>query len=108
MRSGTDARDFRPGDWVIYRVFKHSAHPGRRARAISANERGEFYSYVIDKQWTVREVRDDGRIVVTTRRGKQRLVSAEDESLRRPSLWERWRLRDRFPKPPEPPLPGCH
>jgi len=97
MGSGSDSREFRAGDWVIYRVLKQTTHPGRRARSISASARGEHYSYVIDKQWTVSQVREDG-LVVTTRRGKQRLVSRQDEALRRPSLWERWKLRDRFPK----------
>jgi hypothetical protein len=93
-----DSRKLGVGDWVIYRATKHTAHPGRHARAISPCARGEFYSYAVEKQWVVSQVRDDGTLVVSTRRGKQRLVSADDPALRRPSLWERWALRDRFPR----------
>jgi len=99
MGEGTGVRDFRVGDCVIYCVKKNTPHPGRRARAVSPSARGEYYSYSVDKQWIVRQLRDDGRLVLETRRGKQRVISSDDPALRHASLWERWRLRDRFPNP---------
>jgi hypothetical protein len=102
MRQGAGPREFRTGDWVIYRVTKHTAHPGRHAQAIRPAPRGELYVYDVEKQWVVSEVRDDGALVVATRTGKQRLVSRADPALRRPTLLERWRLRHRFPRLPTP------
>ena len=99
MGQAIGRREFRPGDWVIYRVTKHTAHPGRHAQAIRPAPRGELYVYEVEKQWVVSEVRDDG-LVVATRTGKQRLVSCGDPALRRPTLLERWRLRRRFPELP--------
>lgn len=98
MRDGIGSRAFHAGDWVIYRVVKQTAHPGRRAREIAPSARGELYSYAVEKQWVVTQVLEGGRLEVATRRGKLRLVSTADPALRRPTLWERWRLRDRFPQ----------
>ena len=89
---------FRVGDRVVYRVTKNTAHPTPRARWISPSARGEFYSYAVDKHWVVRETRPDGTLVLETRRGKIHVISASDPVLRPASLWERWRLRDRFPR----------
>jgi hypothetical protein len=98
MQHGIGSRELRAGDWVIYRVTKHTAHPGRHARSIQPARRGELYVYDVDKQWVVAEVREGGDLVVETRTGKRRLVSRADPALRRPTLIERWRLRRRFPR----------
>lgn len=85
------------GEAVIYRLSKQSPHPGPRAHAVRPNLEGESYSYSVDKLWVVREVRPDGQLLLQTRRGKQHLVNAADDQLRRPSLWDRWVHRGRFP-----------
>ncbi len=79
-------------------MTKHSTHPGPRAHDVRPVAKGDDYSYVVDKLWTIVEVRPDGKLVLTTRRGKQRVVEQDDRSLRRPSLWERLIYRSRFPK----------
>lgn len=82
---------------MIYRLSKASTHPGPNARHVDPAPRGDSYAYTVDKQWRVAEVRDDGRLVLVTRRGKVHVVDPQDLNLRRPSLWERWHLRHRFP-----------
>ncbi len=89
-------RKFKPGDWVIYRKTKHSEHPGPRAENISPAPHGEGYSYTVDKFWIVREVRQDGSLLVLTRRGKQHVVKADDPCLRRANLLQRLIYRSRF------------
>jgi hypothetical protein len=91
------ARMFRPGDPVIYRATKHSAHPGPRAQEVTAETYGEGYSYVVDKFWVVAETRPDGQVVLKTRRGKTHRLSADDPRLRPARWWERLWFRDRFP-----------
>ncbi len=92
------AREFEPGDPVIYRKSKHSASPGPRAADVQPAPRGEYYAYKVDKFWTVAEVRPDGMIVVRTRRGKEHLLEAGDRALRKARWWERLLYRDRFPE----------
>ncbi len=89
---------FRPGDLVIYTMPKRSRHPGPRARSIHPAQRGDDYSYIVDKYWVVVEV--IGTLVyLRTRRGKTHSVPFDDPLLRRANWWERWRHRDRFPDP---------
>lgn len=88
---------FQPGDWVIYRKTKHSDHPGPRARRISPSPHGDEYTYLVDKFWVVSEVRDNGEIVIKTRRGKTHTVPANDIKLRKANWWERYWFRNRFP-----------
>ena len=87
---------FRPGDLVVYRKTKHSTHPGPRAENIHPAPNGDNYSYTIDKFWLVQEVRADGRIVATTRRGKKNVVKADDPMLKRASLIHRILYRSRI------------
>ncbi|MCG8648491.1 MAG: hypothetical protein MI861_01580 [Pirellulales bacterium] len=84
------------GDWVIYRKPKRSTAPGPRARNVVPASRGESYSYTVDKYWVVKELLGDDQLLLQTRRGKHHKVSADDPSLRKPHLWERWLLRGRF------------
>jgi len=86
----------RPGDWVIYRLQKSSASPGRRAQDVRPAQSGDAYYYIVEKYWVVQEVLDDGQIRLRTRRGKEHVVSPRDPRLRRARWWERWLLGARF------------
>ncbi len=87
---------YQVGDWVIYRKSKQSESPGPRAQQINPSERGDLYSYVVDKFWIVSEVLDEDRLRLKTRRGKAHLLSAADPNLRPARFWERWLYRGRF------------
>jgi hypothetical protein len=89
---------FRRGDRVIFRRGKVTPRPGPRAERIEAEPRGEYYHYDVDKFWIVEQVRDDGTLVLLTRRGKRHEVAADNPRLRRANWWERiWWIR-KFPK----------
>lgn len=91
-------RMFKPGDPVIFRKSKLSTRPGPRAEEIHPAPRGETYSYEVDKFWVVVETREDGTVVVETRRGKQHVIDANHPRLRHINLWERLFYRSRFPR----------
>lgn len=93
-----DRRHYSTGDPVIFRKFKHSSAPGPRAKQVAPAPHGEEYAYCVDKFWTVVDVRDDGQLLVTTRRGKENVVAVGDPNLRPARWWERLLYRDRFPK----------
>jgi hypothetical protein len=86
------------GDPVIYRVSKSSTHPGRRAQSIRPARAGDDYRYVVEKFCIVGDIRNDGMLVLKTRKGKSHVVAPDDTALRRPTLWERWWYRQRFPR----------
>lgn len=88
---------FKPGDWVIYRKQKVSTSPGPRAKQTSPAPKGETYSYIVEKYWTVKDVLGEGQICLSTRRGKQHNVAQDDPHLRKANWWERWLFRARFP-----------
>ncbi len=85
------------GDSVIFRIIKCSNHPGPRAARISPEPKGEQYQYEVDKYWTVAEIRENGEIVLQTRRGKRHTVHADNPRLRRAGFLERLLYRHRFP-----------
>ncbi|MCA9227886.1 MAG: hypothetical protein KDA47_19835 [Planctomycetales bacterium] len=87
---------FRPGDLVVYRKQKHSNHPGPRAREVAPEPHGELYTYLVEKFWVVAECRDENKLLLRTRRGKEHLIDAADHNLRRANIWERLFYRDRF------------
>ena len=89
---------FKPGEPVVYRAQKASTSPGPRAINISPAHLGESYSYNVDKYWRVAEVKNDGNVVLLTRRGKKRVCSEEDNRLRKAGLIERVRNKSRFPE----------
>ncbi|MBB02651.1 MAG: hypothetical protein ACE37I_20955 [Rubinisphaera brasiliensis] len=91
-------RGFEVGEPVVYLMTKQSSHPTLRATTVSPAAHGDDYSYVVKKFWVVREICTDGTLIVQTRKGKARRVSADDPCLRHASLWERWMYRDRFPE----------
>lgn len=88
---------FKPGDFVVYRKQKFSAHPGPHARDIHPAPHGDFYTYAVEKHWRVVAVRPDRTVVVRTRRGKQHTLPEGDPALRRAHWWERLLLGPRFP-----------
>ena len=90
---------FKPGDRVVYRKSKYSVCPGPHARDIQPTPRGDYYSYHVDKYWTVIAVQPDHMVVVCTRRGKQLTLPLDDPALRRARWWERFLFRNRFPTP---------
>jgi hypothetical protein len=91
------AATYQPGDPVVYRIQKHSAKPGPRAKNVYATPRGEEYTYEVDKYWVVREQHDDGTLVAQTRQGKQHLLQADDPQLRPATWWERLWHQQQFP-----------
>jgi hypothetical protein len=90
------AVQFRPGDCVIYRKAKLSAHPGRHAQDIRPAPNGDSYSYCVSKFYRVISVLPQ-EVVVGTRRGRQRTLAEDDPALRRAYWWERLLLGGRFP-----------
>lgn len=88
---------FRQGDAVIYCVEKHTTCPGPRAKDIRPDRKGDYYSYTVDKFWSVAEVFTDGTLRLVTRRGKEHIVKSDDPHLRHPSWWEALIYRRRFP-----------
>jgi hypothetical protein len=89
-------REFKPGDFVVFRRQKHTTHPGRRAQEVAATAHGDLYSYYVEKSWIVDSVQPDGRLLVKTRRGKSHLVDPSDANLRHATLFDRLRYRKRF------------
>ena len=89
------------GDRVVYSKDKVSVAPGPRATEVSPAPKGDEYSYLVDKYWVVKEVRDDGSLCLLTRRGKEHIIPADDVRLRRPNLWERLTKASRFPALPK-------
>lgn len=90
-------RPSQPGDQIIYRMPKHSVHPGSRARDVRPAPHGEDYAYYVDKFWIVTAVRPNGDVVAQTRGAKRHFLRADDPALRRAAWWERFRYRNRFP-----------
>jgi len=88
---------FHPGDQVIYRKQKTSLHPTLRARCVNPAPRGDHYSYLVDKFWTVVAIEPNDNILVRTRRGKELRISADDPALRPARWFERLMFRNRFP-----------
>lgn len=91
-------RQFKVGDQVVYRRTKHSTRPGPRAQDIRPAPSGDVYRYGVDKFWLVVEDREDGTLVLQTRRGKKRTVAADDPKLRPAGWWTRYRYADKFPE----------
>lgn len=89
-------KPFRVGEVVVYVKQKTGTSPGPRAKQVHGAKKGEDYTYLVDKFWRV--VSSQGnQLVLRTRRGKSHEVSADDNRLRRPSLWENLFMRSKFP-----------
>ena len=89
---------YAPGDPVIYHKTKYSQSPGPRAREVTPTPHGDDYAYIVDKYWLVKERRDDGTVLLVTRRGKEHLVREDSPNLRHANWWERFVHRGRFPE----------
>ena len=85
------------GDRIVYRKTKFSPLPGARAHHITASDKGENYTYLVDKYWVVADVLEDGRLVAKTRRGKLNYVRSNDPNLRKAGVIESLIHRDLFP-----------
>ncbi len=92
------AQRYHRGDPVVFRMPKRSSSPGPRAAKIDPEPHGEDYRYYVDKYWTVAETRDDGQLVLRTRRGKTHVLDPEHPELRPANLWERLFKKKRFPR----------
>ncbi len=83
------ARKYRVGQTVVYAKQKVSTSPGRRAADVSPAAKGDTYSYMVDKYWVVTRILPDGDLCLTTRRGKEHIISTDDPNLRPMSWLER-------------------
>ena len=83
-------------DLVVYSKQKHSVSPGPRARSVDAATRGETYSYTVDKFWIIKQLLEDGQLLLITRTGKHHTIHPNDPNLRKATLWERWIYRQRY------------
>ncbi len=90
------AREWEPGDWVVYKKSKRSSSPGPRAKRVVGSHKGESYTYVVDKFWVVESVLPDGQLLLRTAKGKANVVVATDWNLRHASLLQRILWRSRF------------
>lgn len=90
-------RNAKVGDKVVYAKDKHSGSPGQRAQEVTASPKGDLYNYIVEKYWVVKEINEDGRLLLKTRRGKEHLIRTDDPRLRTASIWERIFLASRFP-----------
>lgn len=90
---------YQAGDLVVYTLPKQGPTPGPRARSIHPSRMGDDYSYLVDKFWMVAEVLPDNKLRLVTRRGKYRVISADDPLLHKAGWWQRFRNRGRFPAP---------
>ena len=87
---------WKTGDWAVYRKTKRSVSPGRRAAQVFACQKGESYSYVVDKFWVVESVLPGDQVRLRTARGKTHIIDTQDPNLRRPGLIQRILWRERF------------
>jgi len=98
-------KSLKPGDPVVVRVSKNSTDPGPRAKEVHPAKHGDWYSYEVEKFWTVSEVLADGSLNLVTRRGKTHTLQVDDPRLRPLRWWEHWFYRDRIPLLTVPPNP---
>jgi hypothetical protein len=91
---------FRPGDCVIYRRQKLSAHFGTHAKDIYPAPGGDTYTYCIPKFYRVIAMQPDHTLLVRTRKGRERTLVPTDPALRRAHWWERLLFASRFPPRP--------
>lgn len=87
---------FRTGECVVFRKWKRSTRPGSRAKCVYAAKNGETYVYCIEKVWRVVDVLADGKLLLKTNRGKVHRVDPSDSNLRKVTLRDRFRYRDRI------------
>lgn len=91
------------GRKVVFSKDKSSLSPGPRAKEVVPLPKGDTYSYIVEKYWTVKDVHNDGTATLITRRGKEHTVQLDDPRLRAANFWERLIYSSRFPKLDEQP-----
>ncbi len=89
---------YKVGQPIVFNVTKRSPSPGPRAQDVEPEPLGEDYEYHVDKFWVVAEVREDGKLLAKTRRGKEHLIDPNHPNLRKPNIWERLVWSHKFPK----------
>ncbi len=87
---------YKLGDLIVARLTRHSTCPCQAAGCVAPSEKGEGYSYTVDKYWVVVATRGADRLLVRTRRGKVFEIPAQDTRLRLASWTERVFRRHRF------------
>jgi hypothetical protein len=87
---------FAVNDRVIYHQSEYSTRPAPNAHDVSAAERGEMYSYVVDRFWRVVCVNTDGTIDAVGSDGRLYNVPASDDRLERVRWWHRLTYRRFF------------
>ncbi len=93
-------RNLKAGSKVVFSKDKMGVSPTSRAKEVVPLTKGDAYSYLVEKYWTVKEVHADGTATLITPRGKEHTVAFDDPRLRHAYIWERWLYRNRFPKLP--------
>ena len=91
-------RHYHRGDCILYRMPKHSIHPGPRAEDVTPDRYGDGYTYQVEKYWTVSAVHEDGTVEMVTRTGKIHRTRPDDPLLRKAGLLKRVLYRSRFPR----------
>lgn len=91
------SKTLQPGDRVIFSATKHGPRPTPRAKDVRPEPNGEGYSYCVDKFWIVTEKRER-QVFLLTRKGKLRVLGADDPRLHVASWWQRLIYRKRFPQ----------
>ena len=84
------------GDFIVFKKWKASTHPSPRAKETYPAQKGDMYSYQIDKIWKVVELIDDQTIEIETRRGKRHRVDKDPLYIRKAGLLDQLLYRDRF------------
>jgi hypothetical protein len=90
--------NFKVGSRIVFSKEKMSPSPGKRAKEVSPHSKGEGYSYIVEKYWTLKSIDESaGTATLVTRRGKEHIVELDDPRLRLANFWERLVYRSRFP-----------
>lgn len=85
------------GQRVVFAKDKFGERPGERARDVVGTQKGDSYSYIVEKYWVIDEIQENGKLLLRTRRGKLHLIDQEHPGLRLPTWWEKLFLSGRFP-----------
>jgi len=89
---------FAPGDHVVYVKPKYSTHPGERAERIEPAGKGDGYTYIVRKPWTVVRMIGDEKVEVVTNGGKHHVLNVDDPQLHRAGVIESLIFRLRWQK----------
>lgn len=90
-------RIFSVNDFVIYHQPEAAVRPVPGARNISPAERGELYTYVVDRFWRVAQVNNDGTLDAIESSGRRHRLRQTDPALENAGWWSRTFQRRLFP-----------